>query len=169
MRIDRKRTPANERPPIGFAIYKVTMKMLFNESNCVLFNQHFVSVSRGLRSLSKCLHFVMLQWAREKRNVRTAWLNMVEPVTFLPLLTEVQRGWFQACPFSPNLGAYLLHCLFPDIVMTYSSDQEGVLEIVSYRPCFIPTVALPLPGNVDTEQRKWVLSAIFFFISSLML
>lgn len=25
MRIDRKRTPANERPPIGFAIYKVSM------------------------------------------------------------------------------------------------------------------------------------------------
>ena len=27
MRIDRKRTPANERPPIGFAIYKVTIKL----------------------------------------------------------------------------------------------------------------------------------------------
>lgn len=38
MRIDRKRTPANERPPIGFAIYKVTMKLSLSESNCVLQN-----------------------------------------------------------------------------------------------------------------------------------
>ena len=37
MRIDRKRNPANEsRPSVGFAIYKVTMKLLLRESNCAL-------------------------------------------------------------------------------------------------------------------------------------
>ena len=39
MRVDRKRTPANERPPIGFAVYKVNIRNFLFESNCISLRQ----------------------------------------------------------------------------------------------------------------------------------